>query len=140
MKPGHLEILGHHARETTFEAGDILFREGEPADRLCLIESGRVALEAREPAGETALVQILGAGDVLGWSWLFPPYAWHFQARAIEPARVIALSGAHLLVATENDHEFGYELMKRVAKVVITRLQATRKQMSVAHEESGSWR
>jgi len=140
MKPGHLDILAHHAKETAFETGQVLFVEGGPADRLYLVESGRVALEACEPVGEPTLVQIVGAGELLGWSWLFPPFAWHFQGRAIEPTRAIALSGAHLLIAAERDHEFGYELMKRVAKVVISRLQATRKQMTASQEESAAWK
>jgi CRP/FNR family cyclic AMP-dependent transcriptional regulator len=71
----------------------------------------------------------LGPGDVLGWSWLFPPFVWHFQARAVEPTTLLVLNGAGLLVSAERDHDFGYELMKRVAQVVIRRLQATRKQL-----------
>ena len=66
---------------------------------------------------------------MLGWSWLFPPFAWNFQARAVEPTEVIALSGGHLLSSAERGHEFGYELMKRVAQVVIKRLQSARKQL-----------
>jgi hypothetical protein len=75
------------------------------------------------------LVQILGPGDVLGWSWLFPPFTWHFRALALEPTNAIVLDGAHLLVTAERNRDFGYELMKRVAQVVIHRLQATRKQL-----------
>jgi CRP/FNR family cyclic AMP-dependent transcriptional regulator len=66
---------------------------------------------------------------MLGWSWLFPPFAWHFRARALEPTNAIVLNGAHLLIAAERKRDFGYELMKRVAQVVIHRLQATRKQL-----------
>ena len=66
---------------------------------------------------------------MLGWSWLFPPFVWHFRARALDPTTVIVLDGAHLLVACHQNHEFGYELMKRVGQVVIERLQATRKQL-----------
>lgn len=65
----------------------------------------------------------------MGWSWLFPPFVWHLQARALEPVKTIALSGAHLLTTAEGDREFGYELMKRVAHVVIQRLQVARKQL-----------
>jgi CRP-like cAMP-binding protein len=136
MKPEHLAVLTEGAKAITFKAGDMLFREGEPADQFYLIESGKIALETREPANGTTLVQTLGAGDVLGWSWLFPPFTWHFQARATEPAAVIILSGAHLLVTAERNHEFGYELMKRVAQVVIRRLQATRKQLLALQVES----
>jgi len=128
-KPEHLSILASGAKSARFEPRQLLFRQGEPANQFYLIESGKIALEAHEPADGTLLVQTIGAGDVLGWSWLFPPFVWHFQARAIEPSAAIILSGAHLLMVAEQNHEFGYELMKRVAQVVIQRLQATRKQL-----------
>jgi CRP/FNR family cyclic AMP-dependent transcriptional regulator len=85
-------------------------------------------------------VQILDAGEVLGWSWLFPPFHWHFQARAIEPSRAIFLDGAHLLVACEENREFGYELLKRIAQVVIKRLQATRQCLVDRHVRPGEAR
>jgi CRP-like cAMP-binding protein len=136
MKPAHLALLTDGAKTVQFKTGDILFREGEPANQFYLIESGKIALEAHEPANGTTLVQTLATGDVLGWSWLFPPFIWHFQARAIEPVSAIILSGAHLLVTAERNHDFGYELMKRVAHVVIHRLQATRKQLLALQVES----
>jgi CRP-like cAMP-binding protein len=136
MTPEHLAVLTDGAKATEFKAGNVLFREGEPADQFYLIESGKILLEAHEPAGGTTLVQTLAAGDVLGWSWLFPPFVWHFQARAVAPSSVIILDGAHLLVSAEHDHDFGYELMKRVAQVVIRRLQATRKQLLASQIES----
>ena len=136
MKPEHLAVLSDGAKAVQFKAGDVLFREGEPANQFYLIGSGKIALEAHEPADGNTLVQTLGAGDVLGWSWLFPPFVWHFQARAVEPTDAIVLSGARLLVAAERDHGFGYELMKRVVKVVIHRLQATRKQLLALQVES----
>ena len=129
MKPEHLDILSAGATAATFEPDQILFREGQPANQIYLIGKGRIALEAHEPADGTALVEHLGAGEVLGWSWLFPPFVWHFRARAVEPSEAIVLSGAHLLAAAERNPEFGYELMKRVAQVVIQRLQTTRKQL-----------
>jgi CRP-like cAMP-binding protein len=136
MRPEHLAMLAEGATVGQFNAGEILFREGEPANKFYLIESGNILLEAHEPAGDTALVQTLAAGEVLGWSWLFPPFVWHFQARAVAPSSVIILNGAHLLVSAERDHDFGYELMKRVAQVVIRRLQATRKQRLAFQIES----
>ena len=136
MNPEHLAILSNGAKEVQFKAGEVLFREGEPANQFYLIEKGKVVLEAHEPANGTTLVQTLGAGDVLGWSWLFPPFAWHLQARAVEPTNAIILNGARLLVTAERNHEFGYELMKRVAEVVIRRLQATRKQLLALQTET----
>ena len=136
MKPEHLKILTENAAEVEFEAGEILFREREPANQFYLIESGSIALEAHEPPDGTKLVQKLGVGDVLGWSWLFPPFVWHFRARALEQTSAIVLNGAHLLITAEADHDFGYELMKRVAQVVIRRLQATRKELIASQAKS----
>jgi CRP/FNR family cyclic AMP-dependent transcriptional regulator len=136
MKPEHLALLTEGAKAVEFKSGEVLFREGTPANQFYLIESGSIALEAHEPANTTMAVQTLGPGDVLGWSWLFPPFAWHFQARAIDPVSAILLNGAALLVNAERNHEFGYELMKRVAQVVIRRLQATRKQLLKLRVES----
>ncbi|MFN7140436.1 MAG: Crp/Fnr family transcriptional regulator [Limisphaerales bacterium] len=128
MRPEHLELLCKNAKEVEFAEGDLLFRQGDPANRMYLIQSGKVALEAHEQ-GKTVPLQVLGTNDVLGWSWLFPPFSWNFQARATEPTRVIALDGGHLLVTCEENHDFGYELMKRVAQMVIHRLQTTRQQL-----------
>jgi CRP-like cAMP-binding protein len=122
-------IMLDGAEERQFEAGDVIFHEGEPADTLYLIESGQVALEATSVGGATKQIQTLGAGEVLGWSWLFPPFAWHFQARAIQPTRAICCDGGHLLVEAEENPAFGYDLMKRVSQLLIQRLQATRKRL-----------
>ncbi|MBI3869817.1 MAG: Crp/Fnr family transcriptional regulator [Verrucomicrobia bacterium] len=136
MKAEHLSLLTDGANAVQFKVGDLLFHEGDPANQLYLLESGIIALEAREPGNGATLLQTLGAGDVLGWSWLFPPFTWHSQARTIEPTKAIALNGAHLLVTAERNHDFGYELMKRVAQVVIHRLQATRKELLALQIES----
>jgi CRP/FNR family transcriptional regulator, cyclic AMP receptor protein len=122
MQRDHVEHLLKNAREKEFNRGEILFRAGEPANKFFLVQSGKIALETRNPRA-AAPFYIVGEGDVLGWSWLFPPFCWHFQARALEPTHVIALDGAHLLVTAEEDPEFGYQLMKRIAKIVIQRLQ-----------------
>lgn len=129
MTREHLDVIAGCAAEAAFEADQILFREGEPANRFYLIQSGKIALEAHELGDGTVFVQNLGAGEALGWSWLFPPFVWHFRARTVEPTRAVVLDGAHLLAAAERDPSFGYELMKRVVQVVVQRLQATRKQL-----------
>jgi CRP-like cAMP-binding protein len=131
--PGYLEILDGCAEPREFRAGEVIFREGEVADRFYLIESGKVALESHLPSHGHLAVQELGRDEVLGWSWLFPPYIWHFQARAVEATRTVCYNGAHLLVACERNHEFGYDLMKRLTQVLIRRLQATQKQLVKLH-------
>jgi CRP/FNR family transcriptional regulator, cyclic AMP receptor protein len=130
MKREHLDLIASCATEAQFKPGDIIFKEKEPANRFYLIEFGKVALETHVPSGGGSLVQTLGGGDALGWSWLFPPFVWHFQARVLEPTQAIVLDGGHLLAASERDKEFGYELLRRVSQVVIRRLQATRAQLA----------
>jgi len=130
LKPHHIDELLKKAEEVEFTPGQIVFREGEPANRFYLIQSGKVVVESQTRSGAPIHIETLGAGDVLGWSWLFPSFAWHFQARSLETTRAIACDGAHLLVHSEEDRDFGYELMKRVAQVVIHRLQETRKQIA----------
>jgi CRP-like cAMP-binding protein len=136
MRPQYLDILAASATEVKFAAGQIIFREDEPASQFYLIGKGRVCLEAHEVADGTVPIQTVGPGEVLGWSWLFPPFAWHVQARAIEPVEAVVLDGAHLLVTAEKDKTFGYELMKRVCQVVIHRLQATRKRLAAQQVET----
>jgi CRP/FNR family transcriptional regulator, cyclic AMP receptor protein len=133
LSSGHKALLMECAEVREFAAGQIIFREGEVADRLYLLETGRVALEAHLAPQNQLSVQELGAEDVLGWSWLFPPYVWHFQARALEPTRATSFNGAHLLVTCERNHEFGYELVKRLAQVLIRRLQVTQKRLVQLH-------
>ncbi|MBI3415813.1 MAG: cyclic nucleotide-binding domain-containing protein [Verrucomicrobia bacterium] len=136
MTPAHLNILTENAKTATWNTNDVIFREGQPANQFYIINSGRVALEAHEPGDGTVLVSTLEPGAVLGWSWLFPPFVWHFQARAVVPTELIELDAARLLRTAEADHDFGFELMKRLAQVVIQRLQTTRKQLLQQQIES----
>ena len=129
MKPEHMKVILECASEIKVNGGEVLFRAGEPANQLYLIQSGSVRLEHHETAEGTGPVQDLGVGEVFGWSWMFPPFVWHLDARALEPSTLMVVSGGHLLVAAERDPAFGYELVKRVTQIVIQRLQATRKRL-----------
>jgi CRP/FNR family cyclic AMP-dependent transcriptional regulator len=133
LKPEHLQVLVDNAMRMHYQPGDFIFYEGDPANRFYLIEKGKVLLEAHPRDEVHVPVQTIGAGDVLGWSWLFPPYHWHFDARALEPTTAIFIYGTRLREACEQDHDFGYDLMKRMTQVVMKRLQATRKQLLAAH-------
>jgi CRP-like cAMP-binding protein len=113
------------ASNVRFDTGAYAFREGEEANRFYVIRRGRVALEIFAPQREPIVVQTLEAGDVLGWSWLVPPYEWRFHARALETTLAIALDGKCLRTKCEQNHDLGYELMKRVAAVMQKRLEAT---------------
>lgn len=135
LSPAHLSVLSECAEAREFREGEVIFREGNIADRFYLIESGKVVLEThRRPEG-TLAVQELDGGDVLGWSWLFPPHAWRFQARALERAVTWSFSSQCVVAACERDHEFGYDLMKRLAQVLIRQLQATQKELVVQHAQ-----
>jgi CRP/FNR family cyclic AMP-dependent transcriptional regulator len=128
MSAHQLRILSDCAMQSHFEANELIFREGDPADRFYLINRGKVALESQTNRGRTS-IQSIGAGDVLGWSWLFPPYFWHFDARALEPTDAIFIYGTMLREECESDHDLGYELTRRMAEVMLQRLQATRRQL-----------
>lgn len=125
----HLQVLSAAAMLKDFAPGEIIFQEGDPANRFYLIESGKVTLEISEKDREPTLIQTISAGDVLGWSWLFPPYYWHFNARAAEATKAIFFYGTRLREQCEEDRALGYELMKRMAEIMIERLQATRRQL-----------
>lgn len=114
------------ARNVVFKRGELILVEGEAADTLYLLRRGRVALEVHAPGQGALVIETLGPGHVLGWSWLFPPYRWHFDARAIEPVGAVAVDGACLRAKAEDDPAFGYELMRRFASLMLERLQATR--------------
>jgi len=110
-----------------FKADELIFKEGAVANRLYLILSGKIVLESQtDPEDEPVTIDTIDSGDLLGWSWLFPPYYWLFDARAAAPVKAIFFYGTRLREQCEINHELGYELMKRVSLVVIDRLQATR--------------
>jgi len=101
-----------------------------------LIETGRVVLESDAAIDDPVLLETIGAGDLLGWSWIFPPYVWHFTARAIEPTTALFFYGTILREYCEKDHSLGYELFKRMSMVMTKRLQAARKQMLRLHGDA----
>ncbi len=112
-----------------FQAGDYIYREGQPADKFYLIRHGRVGLETYIPGSAPIIVDTLREGDPLGWSWLIPPYRTHFDARAIELTRVICFDAACLRQKMDEDQSFGYDVYKRMTPVIAARLAAARRQM-----------
>jgi CRP/FNR family transcriptional regulator, cyclic AMP receptor protein len=125
----YMQLITGCASNVRFPAGVYIFREGEPASTFYIVRQGKVALEVMAAQQGSRVIQTIEDGDVLGWSWLFPPYRWHFSARTIEETRAIALDGVCLREKGDCDHNFGYELVKRVAQIMMERLQATRLQM-----------
>ena len=99
------------------------------ANRFYLIESGKVALESSDGPDNPVVIETIGAGDLLGWSWMFAPYAWRFTAQAVEPTAAIFFYGTILREYCERDHSLGYELFKRMAPVMIKRMQNAREKL-----------
>ncbi|HZQ16562.1 MAG TPA: cyclic nucleotide-binding domain-containing protein [Gaiellaceae bacterium] len=126
LEPAQLELIAGCATNVHFEADHVLFREGDPADQFYLVRHGSIALETFAPARGHVLIETVEPGEVLGWSWLFPPYRWHFDARALTEIRATAFDGACLRGKCDDDPALGYALMTRFARVMIERLQWTR--------------
>ncbi len=124
----HVRLLADCAMRSHFEAEDVIFREGEGANRFYLIERGKVALES-STLGEPVRIDEIHDSDLLGWSWLFPPYAWHFTARALEDTTAIFFYGTVLREYCEKDTALGFELFKRMSAVMLRRLQAARQKL-----------
>lgn len=124
-----LDLLSGCASNATFDVGDLIFREGEPADTFYVIRHGDVALDIFVPGQGARTIQTLHEKDVLGWSWLFEPYEWHYEARALTLIRTIAFDASCLRGKIEEDHDVGFELMKRFAKIMVERMQNTRLQL-----------
>jgi len=132
LEDRHLDLLVGCASNVRFDAGQFILREGEEANQFYLIRHGKVALEVLAPGHGPIIILTLGEGEVLGWSWLVPPYRWRFDARAVELTRAIVLDGKCLRTKSEEDHDLGYELLKRFAHIIVKRLAATRLQLLMA--------
>ncbi|HEY7616011.1 MAG TPA: cyclic nucleotide-binding domain-containing protein [Terriglobales bacterium] len=117
------------ASNVRFQAGAYIFKEGEEANEFYLIRTGKVALELFAPQREPIIVETLSEGEILGWSWLVPPYHRKFHAHAVEETRALALDGKCLRTKCEQNHDLGYELLKRFSQVIAQRLEATRYQL-----------
>lgn len=129
LEPHYLQIIAGFASHAYYKSETYIFHEGERAAHFYIIHEGKVALETFGAEHGMMTIETIEAGEVLGWSWLFPPYRWHFGARVVEPTKAIVLDGAGLRARGEADHSFGYELVKRVAQIMTQRLQATRLQL-----------
>jgi len=119
-----LELIAGCASNERFDAGEVIFREGEAADRFYIVRAGRVAVEILVPGHGPVTVETAEPGEVIGWSWLFEPYLRRFNARSVELTRAIAMDGKCLRGKCDRDPALGYELMKRFARVMQDRLQA----------------
>jgi CRP/FNR family transcriptional regulator, cyclic AMP receptor protein len=125
LKPTHLQLLADAAMPVHFDPGQLILQKSDPANRFYLILRGRVELESLDRNGIVHRIETLGPNSVLGWSWLFAPFYWNFDAVAQEPTDALFFYGTRLRLECDKDHDFGYEIVTRMSRVVIDRLQTT---------------
>jgi len=126
VQPRFVERLAGFSGRATFHTGEHVIREGAHADTCYLLRDGYVDLTARTAGRGDVVVDTIGPGQVLGWSWLFPPYRWQFSAIAVEPVLAIALDGQDVRGLCDSEVAFGYDLMHRFMAVMLQRMQVTR--------------
>ncbi|MGZ3782372.1 MAG: cyclic nucleotide-binding domain-containing protein [Pseudobdellovibrionaceae bacterium] len=136
--PEYLSLIESCGKNVVLKAGDRFVNEGEQADTFYAIRTGSVAVETFVPHKGFITLQTLAEGDVLGWSWIFPPYKWTFSVKALQETRALAFDGKCLREKAENDPRLGYLLMKRFAQIMTERLQATRLQLLDVYGKSNS--
>lgn len=124
-----LELLAGHASEISLDQDEVLFGHGDPAGHFYLLRDGNIMIEVPAIEGPALEVQSLTAGQVLGWSWLIPPYRWSFQARAEAPTRLVEFDGESIRKRCEADPAVGYAVLKRFASLMSERLDAARRKM-----------
>ena len=124
-----IKYLSGSARERQVKEGEVLFQQGKRADTFYLVRKGRVSIQVPALMGPALDIQTLEEGQILGWSWLIPPFRWHFLARAVEDSEVLEFDGGAILAHCEEDPRFGYELLKRFAALMSERLDAARQKM-----------
>jgi CRP-like cAMP-binding protein len=129
LSDGQLDLLVGCATNAHFNEGAYILHEGQLANKFYLIRAGRVALETDVVGHGHITIQTLGKGDVLGWSWMIAPFRIHFTGRALSEVRALALDAECLRKKCEEDHTFGFEIMKHLTQVIHRRLDATRTQL-----------
>lgn len=134
LDPEFTHLIAGCAKNVQFPDNRFLFREGNEADCFYLVRDGVVSLEAASPKAGNLVIQTVHAGEVVGWSWLFPPFRWHFDARIVEPVRATRFDGKCLRKKCDENPRLGYELMKRFSGMLLARLQSTRLQLIEAYE------
>ena len=127
--PAHRALIAGCGKNVHFQAGQLFARTGEPANEFFAVRHGRASIELHSPERGPLILQTLEQGDVAGWSWLFPPYRWRFDLRAVEEVRAISFDGECLRGKCERDPAMGYDFMKRFAGVFMERLEAARLQL-----------
>lgn len=129
LTSAHRALIASTAREVTFPPGATIFTDAQPAHGCWVISSGQIALGTDVPGRGLVIVQTLGPGEVLGWSWLVPPYQWHFTATASTEVSALEFDTARLRGIADSDPAFGYPLSLGLFEIVVARLQHTRSRL-----------
>lgn len=129
MDSSFLKFLSNSVTELRIQKGNVLFQHGNRADKFYLLRDGQISIQVPALMGPTLEIQTLGKDQILGWSWLIPPYMWSFQARALEDSDLLEFDGSAILARCQEDPNFGYELFKRFAALMSERLDAARQKM-----------
>jgi len=129
LEEKYIVFIAGCARNVRFEENQYIFHEGDPAERFYFIREGLVSIELMIPHKGASTLHTVRDGEVLGWSWLAPPYRWHFDARTLRSTHALDFDGECLRRKCEEDHHLGYEVLKRFANVVSERLDAARLQL-----------
>lgn len=129
LPPDTAATVSGCARNVAFEAGRLLLAEGDEASTLYLLRRGQVSIEVHAPGRDPIAIQTVGPGQVVGWSWLVPPYRWSFDARALTPVGAVAIDGACLRSKADEQPALGYSLLQRISVMLLERLQAARIQL-----------
>ncbi|MGW6543717.1 cyclic nucleotide-binding domain-containing protein [Streptomyces massasporeus] len=138
LTAGHRERLMSVAREVSFDTGTRIFEEGRRADRFWIVRTGTVALDLRVPGRRAAVVESLGHGELIGWSWHFPPHVWHLGAEAMSPVRAYEFDAETVRAMCAQDPEFGRAIADWVGRVVAHRLHASRVRLLDLYAPYGS--
>lgn len=124
--PHHLEQIARYSKRIQFAAEDMILQQGELANRFYVIKTGRVAIECNA-GGRRVLVQEIGPGEPVGFSWFFSTDTMHFTARALEPVDAVFFYGTLLREECELDRDLGYEMLRRTSQTMLERLEAMNK-------------
>jgi CRP/FNR family cyclic AMP-dependent transcriptional regulator len=136
LAPAHIALIAGFSRVIQFNPGQRVFEHDTHAGHFFIVQQGKVNVEIPAIQGEPLVIQTLGPSALVGWSWMIPPFAWSFDARAAAPSSVVAVDGEKLREACEQDTKLGYELMKRFAALMAERLNAARR-IVIQHYTSG---
>jgi CRP/FNR family transcriptional regulator, cyclic AMP receptor protein len=137
MPPGQLDALAASASDVRFPAGHRIFADGGFAGRFWLVQSGYVSLDMHVPGNERVVIDTVGIGELLGCSWVFPPYRWAFGAVCVTAVRAFEFDAAAIRERCAADPDFGAELRERLLRVLARRLQSTRTRL-IARSMSGA--